>query len=204
MFDACSHSQMVKPRPQKSGSSRLSSNRLTNVFDNQILRAHVQTSLETRVCQTEFDKPFDRVNPPLRISCRFQSECSVAATSFPQVNSRQSQPRSPPGVHCSDRANLGSIPLTPSQSPACTPFSSSFSARLSHRQVAHLSARYHLNKPFVISLSQGRLRFQIVSVFVSTSSRVLFNISYISSRVCFHQDLHAIPTPEHVVTTNSL
>lgn len=69
-FDACSHMQMVygwmKPRPQKSGSIRLSSNRLTNVFDKQIPRAHVQTSLQTRVCQTEFDKPFDCVKAPLQ------------------------------------------------------------------------------------------------------------------------------------------
>ncbi|KAK7086170.1 hypothetical protein SK128_007840 [Halocaridina rubra] len=39
--------------------------RLTNVFNNQIPRSHVRTSLQTLVCRTAFDELFDRVNPPL-------------------------------------------------------------------------------------------------------------------------------------------
>ncbi|KAK7072917.1 Transmembrane protease serine 13 [Halocaridina rubra] len=34
--------------------------RSTNVFDNQIPRSHVRTSLQTLVCRTEFDEPFNR------------------------------------------------------------------------------------------------------------------------------------------------
>ncbi|KAK7082248.1 hypothetical protein SK128_012629, partial [Halocaridina rubra] len=34
--------------------------RSTNVFDNQIPRSHVRTSLQTLVCRTAFDEPFDR------------------------------------------------------------------------------------------------------------------------------------------------
>ncbi|KAK7067825.1 hypothetical protein SK128_008270 [Halocaridina rubra] len=33
---------------------------LSNVFDNKIPRSHVRTSLQTLVCQTAFDEPFDR------------------------------------------------------------------------------------------------------------------------------------------------
>ncbi|KAK7015141.1 hypothetical protein SK128_025274 [Halocaridina rubra] len=40
--------------------------RSTNVFDNQIPRSHVRTSLQTLVCRTAFDEPFDHVTPPLR------------------------------------------------------------------------------------------------------------------------------------------
>ncbi|KAK7044280.1 hypothetical protein SK128_027454 [Halocaridina rubra] len=38
--------------------------RIQNVFDNQILRSHVRSLLQTLVCRTTFDEPFDRVNPP--------------------------------------------------------------------------------------------------------------------------------------------
>ncbi|KAK7084026.1 hypothetical protein SK128_025720, partial [Halocaridina rubra] len=34
--------------------------RTRNVFDNQIPRSHVRTSLQTLVCRTAFDEPFDR------------------------------------------------------------------------------------------------------------------------------------------------
>ncbi|KAK7074830.1 hypothetical protein SK128_012303 [Halocaridina rubra] len=34
--------------------------RTRSVFDNQIPRSHVRTSLQTLVCRTAFDKPFDR------------------------------------------------------------------------------------------------------------------------------------------------
>ncbi|KAK7074377.1 hypothetical protein SK128_004626 [Halocaridina rubra] len=34
--------------------------RLSKVFDNQIPRSHVRTSLQTLVCRTAFDEPFDR------------------------------------------------------------------------------------------------------------------------------------------------
>ncbi|KAK7008352.1 hypothetical protein SK128_018755 [Halocaridina rubra] len=37
--------------------------RLSNVFDNQIPRSHVRTSLQTLVCQTAFDEPFYRAIP---------------------------------------------------------------------------------------------------------------------------------------------
>ncbi|KAK7083933.1 hypothetical protein SK128_025655 [Halocaridina rubra] len=36
--------------------------RTRSVFDNQIPRSHVRTSLQTLVCRTAFDEPFDRVN----------------------------------------------------------------------------------------------------------------------------------------------
>ncbi|KAK7007747.1 hypothetical protein SK128_022616, partial [Halocaridina rubra] len=34
--------------------------RWSNVFDNQIPCSHVRTSLQTLVCRTAFDEPFDR------------------------------------------------------------------------------------------------------------------------------------------------
>ncbi|KAK7076606.1 hypothetical protein SK128_002617, partial [Halocaridina rubra] len=39
-------------------------------FDRQVFkvmfeRSNVRTSLQTLVCRTAFDEPFDRVNPPL-------------------------------------------------------------------------------------------------------------------------------------------
>ncbi|KAK7073154.1 hypothetical protein SK128_012017 [Halocaridina rubra] len=37
--------------------------RLSNVFDNQIPRSYVRTSLQTLVCRTAFDEPFDSVKP---------------------------------------------------------------------------------------------------------------------------------------------
>ncbi|KAK7069588.1 hypothetical protein SK128_005841 [Halocaridina rubra] len=39
--------------------------RSTNVFDNQIPSSYVRTSLQTLVCRTAFDEPFDRVSRPL-------------------------------------------------------------------------------------------------------------------------------------------
>ncbi|KAK7021742.1 hypothetical protein SK128_010262 [Halocaridina rubra] len=36
--------------------------RTLNVFDNQIPRSHVGTSLQTLVCRTTFDEPFDRMD----------------------------------------------------------------------------------------------------------------------------------------------
>ncbi|KAK7082693.1 hypothetical protein SK128_002558, partial [Halocaridina rubra] len=38
--------------------------RTRNVFDNQIPHSHVRTSLQTLVCRTAFDEPFDRLIIP--------------------------------------------------------------------------------------------------------------------------------------------
>ncbi|MPC62458.1 hypothetical protein E2C01_056543 [Portunus trituberculatus] len=59
--------------------NRLSSNHLTNMFDNQIPSSHAQASLQTRVCRTAFDKPFDSVNPPLIRDSRDFSPYSSSA-----------------------------------------------------------------------------------------------------------------------------
>ncbi|KAK7067006.1 hypothetical protein SK128_016626 [Halocaridina rubra] len=42
--------------------------RSTNVFDNQIPRSHVRTSLQTLVCRTAFDDPFYHSEPLPRTS----------------------------------------------------------------------------------------------------------------------------------------
>ncbi|KAK7071608.1 hypothetical protein SK128_022451 [Halocaridina rubra] len=36
--------------------------RLSNVLDNQIPRSRVRTLLQTLVCRTAFDEPFDRIH----------------------------------------------------------------------------------------------------------------------------------------------